>query len=132
MKSIKRINFRTAVLMAISFYSLTILIHLLIIIETIPFVWVNGGRSPTLEAQLPLSFGSIVISLIGAIFIIIVGLRKNHTFNKGISIVCWFLVFFWIFGLIQQFFGTPFEKMVCSFVLLLGVLSHYRIAIENR
>lgn len=132
LKSIRRINLRTAVLMAISFYSITILIHLLIIIETIPFTWVNGGRSPTLAAQLPLTFSNIVFSIIGAIFIIFVGQKKNDKFNRGISIVCWFLVFFWIFGLVQQFFGTPFEKMVCSFVLLLGVLSHYRIAIEKR
>jgi hypothetical protein len=28
--------------------------------------------------------------------------------------------------------GTPFEKMVCSFILLLGIISNLRLAIEKR
>jgi hypothetical protein len=29
-------------------------------------------------------------------------------------------------------FGTPFEKMVCSFILFLGVISNLRMAIEKK
>ena len=46
--------------------------------------------------------------------------------------MCWFFVVLWSFGFIQQLLGTPFEKMVCSLILLLGVISNLRMAIEKR
>lgn len=123
---------KTAVFMGIVFYSMTILIHFLIISKSIPFTWVNGGRSESFAEQLPISVISIVISIIGAAFTLIVGRIKLYKYKRGITVICWFFVVLWSFGFIQQLFGTPFEKMVCSLVLLIGVISHLRMAIEKK
>ncbi|MFC0190003.1 hypothetical protein ACFFJY_17040 [Fictibacillus aquaticus] len=123
---------KTAVFMGIIFYSLTILIHFLIISKSIPFTWVNGGRSESFAEQLPISVISIVISIFGAVFTLIVGRIKLFKYKRGITVICWFFVVLWSFGFIQQLFGTPFEKMVCSLVLLIGVISNLRMAIEKK
>ena len=123
---------KTAVFMGIIFYSLTILIHFLIISKSIPFTWVNGGRSESFAEQLPISVINIVISIIGLVFTLIVGRIKLYKYKRGITVICWFFVVLWSFGLIQQLFGTPFEKMVCTLVLLMGVISNLRMAIEKK
>ncbi|WP_108670081.1 hypothetical protein [Peribacillus acanthi] len=123
---------KTAVFMGIIFYSLTILIHFLIISKSIPFTWVNGGRSESFAEQLPISVISIVISIVGVVFTLIVGRIKLYKYKRGITVICWFFVVLWSFGFIQQLFGTPFEKMVCSLVLLIGVISNLRMAIEKK
>ena len=122
---------RTAVFLGIIFYSLTILIHFLIISKIIPFTWVNGGRSESFAEQLPISVINIVISIIGVVFTLIVGRMKLYKYKRGITVICWFFVVLWSFGFIQQLFGTPFEKMVVSLVLLIGVISNLRMAIEK-
>ncbi|WP_144555867.1 hypothetical protein [Bacillus sp. X1(2014)] len=123
---------KTAVFMGIIFYSLTILIHFLIISKSIPFKWVNGGRSESFAEQLPISVMNIVISIIGVVFTLIVGRIKLYKYKRGITVICWFFVVLWSFGFIQQLYGTPFEKMVCSLVLLIGVISNLRMAIEKK
>ncbi|WP_282142573.1 hypothetical protein [Cytobacillus oceanisediminis] len=123
---------KTAVFMGIIFYSLTILIHFLIISKSIPFTWVNGGRSESFAEQLPISVINIVISIIGVVLTLIVGRIKLYKYKRGITVICWFFVVLWSFGFIQQLFGTPFEKMVCSLVLLIGVISNLRMAIEKK
>lgn len=123
---------KTAVFMGIIFYSLTILIHFLIIGKIIPFTWVNGGRSESFAEQLPITVINLVISIIGVVFTLIVGRIKLYKYKRGITVICWFFVVLWSFGFIQQLFGTPFEKMVCSLVLLIGVISNLRMAIEKK
>ena len=123
---------KTAVFMGIIFYSLTISIHVLIISGIIPFTWVNGGRSESFATQLPISIINLIISIIGGVFTLIVGGNILYSFKRRITVICWFFVVLWSFGFIQQLFGTPFEKMVCSLVLFLGVISNLRMAIERR
>ncbi|QVY61174.1 hypothetical protein [Cytobacillus gottheilii] len=123
---------KTAVFMGIIFYSLTILIHFLIFSKSIPFTWVNGGRSESFAEQLPISVINTVVSIIGMFFTLFVGKFKQYKYKRGITIISWFFVALWSFGFIQQLFGTPFERMVISLVLLLGVISHLRMAIEKK
>jgi hypothetical protein len=123
---------KTAVFMGIIFYFLTISIHVLIISGIIPFTWVNGGRSDSFTMQLPISIINIFISIIGGVFTLIVGRKLLYTFKRGITVICWLFVLLWSIGFIQQLVGTPFEKMVCSFILFLGVIANLRMAIEKR
>ncbi|TDL76158.1 hypothetical protein [Peribacillus frigoritolerans] len=132
LEKLRKINMKTAVFMGIIFYSLTILIHFLILNKSIPFIWVNGGRSESFAEQLPIFVISIVISIIGVVFTLIVGRIKLYKYKRGITVICWFFVVLWSFGFILQLFGTPFEKMVCSLVLLIGVISNLRMAIEKK
>ncbi|WP_226671595.1 hypothetical protein [Metabacillus litoralis] len=131
-ENLRKINIKTAVFMGICFYSLSVLIHILIISGIIPLSWVNGGRSDSIATQLPISIVNSVISIIGGTLTLIVGANRLYKFNREISIILWLFVIFWSFGFIQQLFGTPFEKIVCSLLLLLGVISNLRMAIEKR
>ncbi len=132
LEALRKINMKTAVFMGMCFYSFTILIHILIIIGIIPFTWVNGGRSESITTQLPISIISTVIAIIGGLFTLIAGGNIPRKYKRIITIICWFFVVFWSFGFIQQLLGTPFEKMVCSLILLLGVISNLRLAIGER
>ena len=132
LEKLRKINMKTAVFMGICFYSLTILIHVLILSGIIPFTWVNGGRSDSFATQLPISIINIIISIIGGVFTLIVGGNILYKYKRGITTICWVFVVLWSFGFILQLLGTPFEKLVCSFVLLLGIISNLRMAIEKR
>ena len=128
---LRKVNMKKAVNMGICFYSLTFLIQVLIIREIIPLTWVNGGRSESLATQLPISIINIIISIIGGVFTLLIGRNILYKYKRGITVICWFFVVLWSFGFIQQLLGTPFEKMVMSLVLLLGVISNMRMAIEK-
>lgn len=132
LEKLRQINMKTAVLIGICFYSLTILIHFLILSGIIPLTWINGGRSESFDTQVPLSIAAIIISIIGGVFTLNVGGTVLNQYKRGITVICWFFVALWVFGFIQQLLGTPFEKMVCSLILLLGIISNLRMAIEKR
>jgi hypothetical protein len=132
LEKLRRMNLKTAIFMGICFYSLTILIHILIISGIIPLTWVNGGRSESFATQLPISIINIIISIIGGVFTLLVGGTILNKYKRGITVLLWFFVVLWSIGFIQQLLGTPFEKMVCSFILLLGIISNLRMAIEKR
>jgi hypothetical protein len=132
LEKLRKINMKTAVFMGICFYSLIFLIQALIISGIIPFTWVNGGRSESFATQLPISIVNTIISIIGGVFTLIVGGNILYKYKRGITVICWFFVVLWSFGFIQQLLGTPFEKMVISLILLLGVISNLRMAIEKR
>jgi hypothetical protein len=132
LEKLRRINLKTAILMGICFYSLTILIHILIISGIIPLTWVNGGRSESFASQLPISVINIIISIIGGVFTLLIGGNLLNKYKRGTIVMLWFFVVLWSIGYIQQLLGTPFEKTVCSFILLLGIISNLRMAIEKR
>ncbi|MBS2967799.1 hypothetical protein J9317_03290 [Metabacillus sp. KIGAM252] len=129
---LRKMHLKTAVFLGVVFYSLTLLIHVLIITGIIPFTWVNGGRSESFAAQLPISIFSIMICIFGGVFTLLAGEVRFNQYKRGITGICWFFVVLWSVGLILQLLGTPFEKMVCSFILVLGVISNLRMAIEKR
>lgn len=132
LEKFRKVKLRTAVVMGMCFYALTFLIQLLILTRKIPLAWINGGRSKSLKAQLPISIVNMFISIIGGAFTIMMGKNMSHKYNRGRTVLAWFFVALWSFGFIQQLLGTLFEKKVMSFVLLLGVISSLRIAIEKR
>lgn len=132
LEKLRNVNMKTAVYLGICFYALTFLIQVFIMSGIIPFTWVNGGRSESLATQLPISIINIIISIIGGVFTLLVGGNRLYKYKRAITVICWFFVILWTFGFIQQLLGTPFEKIVMSLVLLLGVISNLRMAIENR
>ena len=85
----RNINMKSAVMMGMCFYSLTILIHVLIISGIIPFTWVNGGRSESFATQLPISIINIIICIIGGVFTLIIGgniyinTKENNRYMLG-------------------------------------------------
>lgn len=130
--TIRYVSMKTAVILGICFYSFTILIHVLVISGILPYTWVNGGGSDSFATQLQLSIISIIICIIGGLFTFFAAENKAGRFDRGITIICWFLVVLCSVGLMQQLLGTAFEKGVCSFIVLLGIISNLRLAVEIR
>ncbi|PGT82756.1 MULTISPECIES: hypothetical protein [Bacillaceae] len=127
---LRKMKLKTALYMGICFYSLSMLIHVLIISSIIPYTWVNGGRSDSFAAQFSISIMNMFICIIGLVFTIKIGGNKLYKYNKVMTVISCFFVILWSFGFLQQLVRTTFEKTVCSLLLLLGVVSHLRMSIE--
>ena len=132
LEKLRKMNMKTAVLTVVHFTMSKSFFNVLIISGIIPFTWVNGGRSESFATQLPISIINIIISIFGGVFTLFVNGNILYKYKRGVSIICWVFVVLWSFGFILQLLGTPFEKMVCSFILILGVISNLRMAIEER
>ncbi|MDR1999525.1 MAG: hypothetical protein LBQ06_06240 [Frankiaceae bacterium] len=113
------------------FYALAVLTQVMVLVSVIPVTWINGGNSPTVEAQIPLALASVVVFVLGGWFVIFASGIVGKARVRWYRVVAWVLVAFWTFDLAQQLLGTPFERTVMSVVVLLGVLTHLRIAVGN-
>ena len=127
-----KISLPTAVWMSVIFYSLAITVQTLVITKVIPYNWVNGGFSESYDAQLALSINSIVLLVVMFVLTLIAGKVIKTKLKKTITIICWIMSAYWLIGLIMQLIGTPFERFVISWTILLGLVSSLRLAIEKR
>ena len=125
--NLKKLSYNGSIILGIIFYTSTILVHMLIINQIIPLEWINGGHSSSLHNQIPLSMFNLIISLFGLCFLYY---AYTHRRNKLTVLISRVLSCLWLFGLIQQLLGTPFEVFVISILLLIGLISHIRIGIE--
>lgn len=110
------------------FYSLVLLTHLLIIFRVIPYTWINGGRSESYTAQLPISFANLAITGLGFLYVFTNQKAKSLQSDKRFRVFKWALVPFWGLSLAMQFLGTSFEIFVMSPVVFLGLFSHVQLA----
>ncbi|QLY40733.1 hypothetical protein HF295_07665 [Hujiaoplasma nucleasis] len=120
-------NLSLTITLGYLFYSLVILIHVLIMTKKVSYLKVNGGRSKSFADQYKLSVSSTIIALLGLLYILLTQL--NHAMISHwlyISITA-LLTLLWIFGLIMQLLGTKFEKTVMIWINLLGVLVHLNL-----
>lgn len=65
MNQIKRIPSKTAFIMAACFYGLTILLHILVLLQVIPYNWISGGRLSSYDVQIPVTIANLLLSVIG-------------------------------------------------------------------
>lgn len=118
-----KISQRTVRILIVLFYSLTIFIHILIIARIIPYLWVNGGMSQSYEAQVIQSIVSILIVI--AIFIYVwIMFAPNKKIKNWQKRILYGIAALWGLGLVQQLFGTPFERYTMSIVVAVGFISH--------
>lgn len=113
-----------ALIVGFSFYALTILIHTLVIYQVIDYTQVNGGRSTSYKMQKKTSVASIMIALVGAIYLALNFIFPTLHETLLYGIFAWILTAYWVLGYILQWLGTPLEKYVISWVLILGIISH--------
>lgn len=124
------LSLQLTIILGYLFYALVILIHILIIGKVIPYELVNGGRSASYEAQKKLSIISALIGVVGLGFIAYSQLFSEMITHWVYFIFVVFLTLFWLLGFVMQLLGTRFEKMVMSFVNVLGVVVHLSLALE--
>lgn len=133
---IRKFDLRKAGIISVSVGVINICIHLLVIANIIPYLWVNGGRTESFEAAVQTSRGSIILTIINILIALIASQIIPIKFNKfwGIVISAFLIVTLplTLVGVIQQFLGTMFEKCVTGIVTIIGFCSDARIAFEKR
>ena len=133
---IRKFNLKRAGVCSVAVGIVNIIIHLLVIAEIIPYLWVNGGRTSSYAEAQQISMSSIVITLINiAIALIasqIIPVSLNRVWSVVLSAFLIITLPLSFVGVIQQFLGTTFEKCITSIVTSLGFIADTRIAFEKR
>ncbi len=133
MDRIRKINLKVAGYLNITALIVTIIVHALVIINLMPFTWINGGRSTNFAIGQQTSIFSIGILLV-MIFVNMwaCGVIKVRKYLTVLKVLLWTLFVYSIFGLVQQLLGTTFEKLYMSILCLINIVMYFRLAIEKR
>ena len=126
------VSIDTVLKLGFVYYGIVILTHVLILIKFIPYGWVNGGRSASFEAQTKLSYASMVIALIGMLYLFLTIKIKALRYHIVFRVFTWMVTTYWLLGFFMQLLGTPFERYLLSIVVLFGVWIHARIALVKK
>ena len=133
---IRKFNLRKAGWISTSIGMTNIIVHLLVISNIIPYLWVNGGRTESFEAAQQISANSIIMTVINIIIALIasqiIPVKLNKFWGIVISVFLIITLPLTLLGVVQQFLGTTFEKCVMSIVTIIGFCSDVRIAFEKR
>jgi len=115
---------------------INVLIHISVIAGLLPYMWVNGGRTESYEMACSVSYSSIVMTLIGMIITLfaakIVPVKFNRFWGIAFTVLLMAMLPLAFVGVVQQFWGTLFEKCFCSILTIAGFLTSFRIAFEKR
>lgn len=136
LRELRKINLKKAGFFSCMAGVTNVIVHILVIIQILPYTWVNGGRTETLIAAKELSNVSIIITLVNILIALIasqiIPLRLNRFWGIALSIFLIITLPFGFIGIIQQFLGTTFEKCVMGLVTIIGFCADTRIALEKR
>ena len=113
-----------------------IMVHMLVIFQIIPYTWVNGGRTASLVVAQEISVSSIIITVINILIVLvatqIIPIKLNRIAGITLSAFLILTLPLSFIGIIQQFLGTMFEKIVMSVVTIIGFCLDIRVAFEKR
>ena len=133
---IRKFDLRKAGICSVVGSGIGIILHILVIANIIPYLWVNGGRTETFAEAQEISTGSIVIILVKILIALIasriIPVRLNKFWGIFLSAFLVITLPVTLVGVIQQFLGTTFEKCVTGIVTIIGVCADTRIAFEKR
>ena len=133
---IRKFDLRKAGVCSAVVGGINIILHVLVIANIIPYLWVNGGRSESYAKAQQISMISIMITIINIGIALIASRIIQVKLNKfwGIMLSAFLIVTLPLsfVGVIQQFLGTPFEKYFTSVITIIGFLADTRIAFEKR
>lgn len=133
---IRKFDLRKAGICSVGIGGVNILVHILVIANIIPYLWVNGGRTESFAAAKQISISSIVMTIVNILIALIASQIIHIKFNKfwGIVLSAFLIITlpFTLVGVVQQFLGTTFEKCVMGIVTIIGFCADTRIAFEKR
>jgi len=113
-----------------------IMVHMFVIFQIIPYTWVNGGRTASQVAAQEISVSSIIMTVINILIALvatqIIPIKLNRIAGITLSAFLILTLPFSFIGIIQQFLGTMFEKIVMSVVTIIGFCFEIRVAFEKR
>lgn len=130
---IKSINIEVARYMSVAIVLLIIICHSLVILQVIPYTWINGGRSVSYELQKKQSMSGIIVLLMTIPFLLIasniITIPIGGIGASIINIMLWTLVILLIISFVMQLLGTAFERYVMSILVFILLVCVLRIAI---
>ena len=133
---IRKFDIRKAGICSVVSRGIGIVLHILVIANIIPYLWVNGGRTETFAAAQQISTSSIIMLLVNILITLIasriIPVRLNKFWGILLSTFLVITLPVTLVGVIQQFLGTPFEKCVTGIVTIIGFCADTRIAFERR
>ncbi len=133
---IRKFDLKKAGYISVLIGVINIIVHILVITEVLPYLWVNGGRSESISDAQSASFSSIIITVISIIITLIasqiIPIRLNKFWGIAISVFLIATLSLSFIGVIAQFLGTIFEKCVMSIITIVGFCADTRIAFEKR
>ena len=133
---IRKFDLRKAGICSAVIGGVNIIVHILVIANIIPYLWVNGGRTESFAVAQQTSISSIVMTIINILIALIASQIIPIKLNKfGGIVLSAFLIItlpLTLVGVIQQFLGTTFEKCVMGVVTIIGFCADTRIAFEKR
>ena len=136
LSKLRKIDLKKAGILSICLTVFTVMIHVLVIYQIMPYTWINGGRSASYEIARQGSINSILILLIGIPITLIaskiIPLNLNKFFAVILTAYLWIVIPLTSLGLVGQLLGTVFEKSCMSFVVLAVLITGLRMAIEKR
>lgn len=136
LEQIRRISLKKTGYISIILSVLNLFLHIAVLLQLLPYTWVNGGRTASFEAACQVSVASMVLTTMKVLFILfasqIIPVKINRFWGAAISFIMIIMLPFDIVGIIQQFLGTTFEKCVTSVITIAILITDFRIAIEKR
>lgn len=136
LERIRKFHLRKAGICAITIGGINIFVHILVITNIIPYLWVNGGRTESFAAAQQLSIHSIIMTIINILIALIasqiIPVKLNRFWGIALSAFLIITLPLTFVGIIQQFWGTTFEKSVMGIVTIIGFCADTRIAFEKR
>lgn len=133
---IRKFDLRKAGLCSAAIGGVNVMVHILVIANIIPYLWVNGGRTESFAVAQQTSLSSIGMTIINILIALIASQIIPVKLNKFWGIVLsTFLIItlpLTLVGVIQQFLGTIFERCVMGMVTIIGFCADTRIAFEKR
>ena len=133
---IRRFNLKKAGICGIVIGGINIIVHILVIVNIIPYLWVNGGRTESFAVAQQISTISIIMTVVNILIALIasqiIPIKLNKFWGITLSIFLIITLPLTLIGVIQQFLGTTFEKCVMGIVTVIGFCADTRIAFEKR
>lgn len=133
---IRKFDLRKAGICGVAIGGVNIIVHILVISNIIPYLWVNGGRTESFAVAQQISLGSIVITIINILIALIasqiIPVKLNKFWGIGLSAFLIITLPLTLVGVVQQFLGTIFEKCVMGVVTIIAFCADTRIAFEKR
>ena len=133
---IRKYNLKKAGICSIVIGGINIIVHILVIVNIIPYLWVNGGRTESFAVAQQISTSSIIMTVVNILIALIasqiIPIRLNKFWGIAISVFLIATLSLSFIGVIAQFLGTIFEKCVMSIITIVGFCADTRIAFEKR
>ncbi len=133
---IRKFDLRKAGMCAAAIGAVNIIVHILVIANVIPHLWVNGGRIASFTVARQNSISSIVMTIANILIALmasrIIPVKLNKFWGIALSVFLIITLPLTLVGVVQQFLGTTFEKCVMGIVTIIGFCADTRIAFEKR